>query len=408
MSACAPCLRRSALIGFLAAPIAGLLESRRAAAAILALPDEELIEAVGQAWRDRAHAAREAFDPEAARLEIEDAGLFAICRHDPAYPPQLSELEDGPAVLYGTGSQSRLAELVAEPTVAVVGARRASAYGLEVARELGRGLSAARVTVVSGLALGIDAAAHRGALDAGGNTIAVLACGAERVYPRTNSGLYDCIVGAGAVLGELPPGAPPRRWTFPARNRIMAGLAALTVVVEAAERSGSLITARFAEDLGREVAAVPGRVTSRMAAGSNALLYDGANVIRDAADVLDVLFGAGGWKERIGSAGPTRAGSTRPTRGDSTRPTRGDSTRPARGDSAGPTRGRPAHAAPPLDPPLRRVLDAIEGGAPVEAAGPAAGLSAAEARAALGRLELLGLLRRDGLGGYERAVTPAS
>ena len=393
MSACAACLRRSALIGFLAAPIAGLLESRRAAAAILSLPDEELIEAVGQAWRDRALAAREAFDPDAARLEIEDAGLFAICRHDPGYPPQLSELDDGPAVLYGTGSQARLAELVGEPAVAIVGARRASAYGLEVARDLGRGLSAARVTVVSGLALGVDAAAHRGALDAGGNTIAVLACGAERVYPRTNSGLYDRIVDTGAVLGELPPGTPPRRWTFPARNRIMAGLAAVTVVVEAAERSGSLITARFAEDLGREVAAVPGRVTSRMAAGSNALLYDGANVIRGAADVLDVLFGAGGWEARAGSGG---AAGSAPDR--------------SRSATNGPrsARPRPAHAAPPLDPPLRRVLDAIEGGAPVDAAGPAAGLSAAETRAALGRLELLGLLRRDGVGGYERAVTPAS
>jgi DNA processing protein len=371
MTACAPCLRRSALIGFLAAPIAGLLESRRRAPQILALPDEELIEAVGKAWRERALAAREDFDPDVARLSIEDAGLFALCRHDPGYPSPLAELGDGPAVLYGAGSQSRLAELVAEPLVAVVGARRASAYGLEVARELGRGLSAARVSVVSGLALGIDAAAHRGALDTGGNTIAVLACGAERAYPRTNSALYERIAATGVVLGELPPGTPPRRWTFPARNRIMAGLTAVTVVVEAAERSGSLITARFAEDLNREVAAVPGRVTSRMAAGSNRLLRDGAHVIRDAADVLDALFGAGGWDGRV---------------------------------AAVPRRAARAAAAPELEPPLRRVLEAIEGGASVDAAGPVAGLTAAEARAALGRLELLGLLRRDPFGGYERAA----
>jgi DNA processing protein len=374
MSACAPCLRRSALIGFLAAPIAGLLESRRRAPGILALPDEQLVEVVGEAWRERAVAEIERFDADAARAAVEEAGLFAVCRHDPGYPPRLGELDDGPAVLYGAGSQARLGELVAEPAVAIVGARRASAYGLEVARDLARGLSAARVTVVSGMALGIDAAAHRGALDASANTIAVLACGVERAYPRTNRALYERIVATGVVLGELPPGTPPRRWTFPARNRIMAGLAEVTLVVEAAERSGSLITARFAEDLGREVAAVPGRVTSRMAAGSNRLLYDGAHVIRDAADVLDVLFGAGGWKGR-GDGAPRGTGGTG---------------------------ARPDPAA--LDPPLRRVLDAVESGESPEAAGRRAGLTAAEARAALGRLELLGLVRRDGLGSYERCA----
>ncbi len=374
MSACAPCLRRSALIGFLAAPIAGLLESRRRAPGLLALPDEQLVEVVGTAWRERALSEIERFDPDAARAAIEDAGLFAVCRHDPGYPPKLGELADGPAVIYGAGTQPRLGELVAEPAVAIVGARRASAYGLEVARELARGLSAARVTVVSGMALGIDAAAHRGALDVGANTIAVLACGVERAYPRTHRALYERIVQTGVVLGELPPRTAPRRWTFPARNRIMAGLAEATVVVEAAERSGSLITARFAEDLGREVAAVPGRVTSRMAAGSNRLLYDGAHVIRGAADILDVLFGAGGWKGRgdppDGGAGPRAAPSS-------------------------------------LDLRLRRVLDAIEGGDSPEAAGRRAGLTSAEARAALGRLELLGLVRRDGLGAYERCAVPA-
>jgi len=375
VSACAACLRRSALIGFLSAPIASMLDSGRRRANILALSDEELIEAVRKDWRERARAVRASFDADAARLAVEDAGLFAVCRHNPGYPPLLAELDDAPAVLYGAGSQSRLAELVAEPAVAIVGARRASAYGLEVARELGRGLSAARVTVVSGMALGIDAAAHRGALDSGGDTIAVLACGAERAYPRTNRALYDRIVESGVALGELPPRTPPRRWTFPARNRIMAGLTTVTIVVEAAERSGSLITARFAEDLGREVAAVPGRVTSRMAAGSNGLLYDGAHFVRDAADVLDLLFGAGGWD-----------GRTAPV--------------PVRGPSA----AAPAAGPAPLDPHLRRVLDAVEAGHSPESAAGAAGISAAEARAALGRLELLGLVHRDALGGYERSV----
>jgi DNA processing protein len=365
MSACAACLRRSALIGHLAAPIASMLESRRRAPEILRLPEAKLIASVGAAWAARATAYMKSFDPLAARADVEQAGLFAICRHDGAYPPKLRELGDGPAVLYGAGGQARLAELIEEPAVAVVGARRASAYGLEVARELARGLSAARVTVVSGLALGIDAAAHRGALDAGANTIAVLACGAERAYPRTNRALYDRVVETGVVLGELPPGVPPRRWTFPARNRIMAGLAEMTIVVEAAERSGSLITATFAEDLGRDVGAVPGRVTARMAAGSNRLLHDGAHVIRHAADALDVLLGAGRWEKRALAEQPDPGA---------------------------------------VDARLRTVLDAIETGDSPEAAAAASGLSPSEGRAALGRLELLGLIRRDGLGRYERAM----
>ena len=375
MSACAACLRRSALIGFLAAPIAAKLEGGRRTPEILALPEEELIASVGPAWRKQVLAELEGFDPAVARARVEREGLFAVCRHDAAYPSALREPKDAPAVIYGAGSQARLGELLEEPAVAIVGARRASAYGLEVARELGRGLSAARVTVVSGLALGVDAASHRGALDAGGNTIGVLACGAERAYPRTNRSLYDRVVAAGVVLGELPPGTSPRRWTFPARNRIMAGLAELTIVVEAAEPSGSLITARFAAELNREVGAVPGRVTARMAAGSNRLLYDGAHFIRDAADALDVLFGAGGWEKRITPAADTRQGT-----------------------------GRLAPPSTGLDDGLRRLLDAIEGGTSPGAAGEAAGLSAAETRAALGRLELLGLIRRDALGSYERAL----
>jgi DNA processing protein len=363
-AACDACLRRSALIGMLAPRIASALEDRRRVPEVLALPDADLIDALGGGSAGQTRAALRRFDAAAARRRIGRAGLFAACRHDHAYPAPLAPLADAPAVLYGAGSERRFAELLAAPAVAVVGTRRASAYALEVARDLARGLSAAGVTVVSGMALGIDAAAHRGALAAGGRTIAVLASGADRPSPLTNRLLYARIREAGCVIAELPPGAEPRRWTFPARNRIMAALAQLTVVVEGAERSGSLITARFAQDLGREVGAVPGRVTSRAAAGSNGLLFDGAHVVRDAGDVLDLVFGAGGW------------------------------------DAAAP---RPDPAAG-LEPPLRSVLDAIEAGAAPEAAIAAGNLGPAEGRAALGRLELLGLVTRDGLGAYERTA----
>jgi DNA processing protein len=307
----------------------------------------------------------ERFDVASARRDIARARLHAVCRHAALYPKPLSGLDDPPAVLHSTAPPERLFELCSGPMVAVVGARCASAYGLEVATELGRTLSRAGVTVVSGLALGIDAAAHRGALDGGGRTIAVLGCGADVRYPRTNRGLYERIREAGAVLAELPPGQEAAKWTFPARNRIMAGLAGVTVVVEAAERSGSLITAHFAADLGRDVAAIPGRVTSRVSAGTNALLHDGAAVVRGAEDVLDLLFGAGNW-------------------------------------DAGAVSGRGDEES--LEASLRGVLRAIEAGDELDRAARAAGLDGGELRAALGRLELLGFVRRNGLGAYERAA----
>ena len=371
MSACDRCLRRSALIGLLVPRIASLLEDReercRRVPEVLALDDRDLIAAVAGSLTTQARRLLRRFDPVGARESVAAAGLFAVCRHDSAYPAALTAQNDAPAVLYGTGTVDRLAALLARETVAVVGTRRASAYGLEVATELGRGLSAAGVTVVSGMALGIDAAAHRGALAAGGRTVAVLAAGAERPSPRANSGLYRRIRESGTVIAELPPGTEARKWTFPARNRIMAALAAFTIVVEGAERSGSLITAGFAYELGRDVGAVPGRVTSRMAAGSNALLFDGAQIIRGPQDVLDLLFGAGG----------------------------GEGLEPP----------EPSGVAD-LDAPTRRVLEAIEGGRPPERAGDDGGLAPGDVRAALGRLELLGLVRRDGLGAYERAAGP--
>ena len=183
----------------------------------------------------------------------------------------------------------------------IVGARRATSYGREVARELGRELAAAGMIVVSGLAFGIDGCAHRGALDAG-RTIAVLGCGPDVAYPASHRTLWRRICETGLVISEFPPGATPWRWTFPARNRIMAALAGMTVVVEAATRSGSLITTDLAADLGRDLGAVPGPVTSRASAGPNGLLASGAHVIRDAQDVLDAMLGPGRKPDRAAAA----------------------------------------------------------------------------------------------------------
>ena len=177
--------------------------------------------------------------------------------------------------------------------VTIVGSRRASSYGLRVAEELGQLLAAAGLVIVSGMARGIDAAAHRGALAGGGTTIAVLGGGPDVVYPVGERRLYREILRSGAVISEASPGRRPEAWSFPVRNRIMAALAAMTVVVEAAQPSGSLITARQTLDLDRELGAVPGPVNSRVSEGTNDLIVDGAAPIRGAQDVLDRLLGVG-------------------------------------------------------------------------------------------------------------------
>jgi len=208
-----------------------------------------------------------------------------IRRHDAVYPTLLAQLHDPPAQLYLRGSVDALTG----PAVAIVGARSCSSYGAQVGRTVARELAAAGVVVVSGLARGVDAEAHRGALDAGGCTVAVLGCGIDRDYPRRHAELASRIVESGAVVSEYPPGVEPAPWRFPARNRIVAALAVATVVVEARSRSGGLITADFALELGRDVFAVPGEITSGLSAGTNELLRQGASPLLAAADVLDAM-----------------------------------------------------------------------------------------------------------------------
>jgi DNA processing protein len=363
--ACGPCLRRSVLIARLAPRIAGLLDRPRArVAGLLALSEAEILEAVAGRHAERILQELDNLDLDAERERLANRRVSAFCRHSQAYPPQLLELGDPPAALFALGRLETLEALRREPEVAIVGTRNPSAYGREVAYALGRGLGAAGVAVVSGLALGIDATAHRGCLDGDGVPVAVLACGPDVVYPRRHRRLHGRVQESGLVLSELPPGTQPFRWSFPARNRIMAGLARMTVVVEAADPSGSLITTDFARDLGRSVAAVPGRVTSRVALGTNGLLRDGAVPITRTEDVLDELFGAG--MRTVPSQEPARP--------------------------------------EPDDPRLARVLEAAERMSSVGAIAAAAELDSAETRSALGRLETEGWLVRRDLGGWERRL----
>ena len=201
------------------------------------------------------------------------------------YPPLLAEITDPPKCLWTRGDRRALAGTA----VAVIGARAASPQGLVAAREIAADLARSGVVVVSGLARGVDSAAHQGALDSGGFTIAVLGTGIDRVYPAENAALAEQIAAKGLLMTEFSPGAAPEDWHFPRRNRIISGLSKAVVVVEAREQSGSLITARLAADQGRDVMAVPGTIVGGINRGANALLRDGAKLVESAVDILQEL-----------------------------------------------------------------------------------------------------------------------
>lgn len=233
-----------------------------------------------------------AAEPVPSRAWLDDAarilaglGAVGVPFGSPRYPARLARLDDAAPLLWLRGDPAALAGRA----VAIVGARAATRSGREFTRELAATLARARVVVVSGLARGIDAAAHRGALDAGGVTLAVLACGLERIYPPEHRRLADEICERGALLTELPPGTPPLPHHFPLRNRLISALAEAVVVVEARERSGSLVTARHAANQGVDVMAVPGAIAAPTSRGTNRLLRDGAQVVLEPADVLYAL-----------------------------------------------------------------------------------------------------------------------
>jgi DNA processing protein len=229
------------------------------------------------------------------------SGVLRLRRGSARFPPLLAAIHDPPPSLFVRGGE---VELLSRPAVAVVGARSCSSYGRSVARSLGRELGAAGLVVVSGMARGVDGEAHRGVLEAEGVTVAVLGCGIDRNYPAAHAELARRICERGLVVSEYEPGVEPAPWRFPARNRIIAGLCRATVVVEARERSGALITADFALEEGREVLAVPGEITNALAAGTNALLRLGATPVTCAADVLEA-FGLEPAEASAPALGPT-------------------------------------------------------------------------------------------------------
>ena len=295
-------------------------------------------------------------DIDAYRRELAESGTTCAAAADPDYPAALRELPDPPLAVFLRGAAA--APLPAgRAAVAIVGARRPTDPGLRLARRLGAFAAGSGLAVVSGMALGIDGAAHAGALDAGGVTIAVLGCGTDIAYPRSHRGLYARILEHGLVVSEYPPGTAPAPWRFPARNRLIAALAGTLVVVEARARSGALITADHALDLGRDVVAVPGAAGSSASAGTNGLIKAGAGLVEDEAD-LAVWLGV----------------------------------------------DQPAGPEPPADPTARAMLERLSGRpAYADDIASAANMGPGSAAALLSRLEIDGWLARDASGRYTLA-----
>jgi DNA processing protein len=322
---------------------------------LLALDDQALIDALAGGRRASLRSRYERFD--AGALDP-GAGIQKVCRHDRCYPRAL-DADGAPPMLHVLGGAARLSGLTARPTVAIIGTRRASDYGVEIASSLARGLAASGITVVSGLGDGIPAAAHRGVLDAGGAGVAVSGAPLDRASPARGRSVRDRLSVDGCIVSELPPGCDGRRWGPVAAERIVARLAHLTIVVEADESPRELAGAVIARALERTVAAFPGRVTSPVSRGTNALLVGGAHLVRDARDVLELL--------------PTGPREALPA----------DSRSPAR-----------------LEPRLAHVLERVGAGTDTAERLVAGATDAGDLLLALSELELMGLLTRGDGGRY--------
>ncbi|HEX3434993.1 MAG TPA: DNA-processing protein DprA [Solirubrobacteraceae bacterium] len=357
-AACACCLRRSWLLAQLAGPLDCNCRADGRLIELLGLRDKQLIAALGGRRRAELRAAYAGFSPSELAGR---AAVVEICRHDRRYPPALHD-PIAPATLFVTGDAQRLVRLTKGPVVALVGTTRATDYGIELAGGIARGLAASGLTVVAELADGIARAALEGAVQARGTAIAVLSAGADMPPPARRRELLRRVEHEGAAVSELPCGTAARRWSRAACARIVAALAELTIVVEADDTPRELAPARIASSLGRQVAAVPGRVTSRASRGTNALLGDGARLVRDASDVLDLLGGVGA--------------------------------------QAGKGRVAPPWAGDGLESRLGEVLERVGAGEDTPQKLTRAGEDAGELLQALSELELLGRLTRGAGGRY--------
>jgi DNA processing protein len=305
--------------------------ARRATAAEL-----RTIPHIGEKLADSLAQALGTVEIEPELRLMEEHNVRAVPLGHPGYPARLADLAGPPPLLYFRGDWS----VADENAIGIVGSRSCTSYGLRVATQLARELARAGYTIVSGLARGIDAAAHRGAMEGGGRTVAALAGGLSRIYPPEHAPLADEIsTGRGCLLTETPMGMDPQAAMFPARNRIISGLSRAVIVVEANARSGALITARHAADQGREVYAVPGPVDSQASAGCHELLRKGARLVRSADDVIEDLRGL--------STSARESSDKRPS-------PRSNSSKPS-----GPFVPEPPPPPPQLEPPHQRIYDAL-------------------------------------------------
>ncbi|MFI4984792.1 MAG: DNA-processing protein DprA [Solirubrobacterales bacterium] len=354
-AACASCLRRSWLLAELSASLDYSAGDRVRLMELLELGDGELMQALGGRRRAELKARHAQLDT-AEICPIE--GVEAVCRHDRRYPRTLSGA-GAPPMLNVAGGLARLREMTAGPVVAIAGSRRASDYGVEMAKSLARGLAASGVTVTSGLADGISAAAQAGALEVPGRSLAVIAGGVDVGCPAKRRSMYARVIRGGCAVAELPCGSPARRWGHPASERIVASLASVTVLVEAEEIAHELLGAQLALARGRTVAAVPGRVTSPLSRGPHALLVGGAHLVRGPADVLELL-------DDVEAPALEGIGATRPE----------------------------------LEPRLRSVLEKVGAGRDTPDKLTASREDATKVLLALTELELMGLLGRGDGGRY--------
>jgi DNA processing protein len=355
MDACDECLRRSWLLTALSATLGYQASDRERLLELLALNDEELMQSLGGRRRAELKAQHARFEAQDIPWKMD---VETICRHHRGYPSALAG-EGAPWMLHVAGPAQRLEALAPEPAVAIVGSRKATDYGMEMARSLARGLAASGVTITGGLSDGIAVAALAGALEAEGKMITVMDAGLDVSCPARRRELYERVRTAGCAVAELPCECEVRPWCYTARERIVVGLAELTIVVESDESPAEMLGARVAKALGRTVAAVPGRVTSPASIGTHALLREGAELVRGPEDALELLY-------------------------------KDDATR----------KMTKAPKAPQLEPRLRATLEQVGAGCDTPAKLTAGNADAGEVLLALSELELMGLLTRGDGGRY--------